>query len=370
MQKSVLGYGSIFHKEDITRLPEISDTSFLGNHTLFYAGRYAIKYIIDCILKERDIATLWMPNYYCPYVKNWLEEKRSSIKYYDIDPFDANAQINWKQFDASDVVLTNNYWGIKANPIPSGTRPLIIEDHSHGWLSEGCVQSKADFCIASLRKTLPIPLSGIAWKPKNGNCTIPLLPINGAAVDHNTDPMTRSWNLMDDAMTKKANCSDPKEKSEFLSSYSQGEMLLRNTQEIFEVQNIHKELIRKALFKDYNSFKKQNLEYIHQNLAPSTAYKLLYLEHPVPFGLLLVFKDKETMASCKHYLIDNAIYPAELWPKNTIAQKYKHLLNLHVDFRYTTDDMRYLVAVINRWSSENHDTDMQKTSEISEKLAP
>ena len=368
MQKSIIGYGSIFHKEDITHLPEISDTSFLGKHTLFYAGRYAIKHIIDSIMKEHSIATLWMPNYYCPYVKNWLEQKLFSIKYYDIDPFDAEAKIDWKQFSASDVVLTNNYWGLKVNPIPTGTRPLIIEDHSHGWLSVGCLGSEADFCIASLRKTLPIPLSGIAWKPNKSKCNIPLLPLEANSQDDDTNPMIMSWNLIDTAMAKKASCLDPKVKSEFLGNYGEGEMIIRDTQEIFTVRNTHEAIIRSVLFKDFNSFKKNNLALVYQNLKSSNAFKFIFLENPIPFGLLLVFKDLATLGDLKRYLIANAIYPAELWPKNYIEQEYKHLLNIHVDYRYNKADMNYLVQVINAWSSQKPDLDTQEESELSKKL--
>lgn len=367
MQKSVIGYGSIFHKEDITHIQDISDTSFLGEHILFYAGRYAIKHVIDCITLTRTIDTLWVPNYYCPYVKNWLEQRPISIKYYDIDPFDTEAQVDWKQFSTSDVVLLNNYWGIKINDIPNGNRPLVIEDHSHGWLSEGCLTSKADFCIASLRKTLPVPLSGIAWKPKLGICEIPLSPLND--IGSGTNPMTESWDLIDTAMSKKAICIDPEEKSEFLSSYGIGEMILRSTQEIFKVQRTHETVIRNYLFKDFNSYKKKNLRFITEGLKDSNNFKVVFRENPVPFGLLLIFKDKVALNSFKKYLIDNAIYPAELWPHNEINQPYKHLLNIHVDFRYDKLDMDYLVRKINQWTYPNTTLDsiaeMQQLKNIS-----
>ncbi len=367
MQKSVIGYGSIFHKQDVSHFPDIPSSSFLGEHTLFYAGRYAIKYIIHCITQERTIATIWLPRYYCPHVKNWLEQEAITVKYYDIDPFNPDAQVDWSPFSTLDLVLVNNYWGIKKNNIPEGNRPLLLEDHSHGWATKGCIESKADFCIASLRKTLPIPLAGIAWKPKNGSCNIPLLPlesINGTG----SNPMTSAWNLIDAAMEKKSACLNPAAKVEFLIEYSQGELLLRNTQEIFSPQKAHEALIRKYLLKDFNAHKARNLFLIEKNIKPSNLFKVVTSNQGVPFGLLLAFKEAATLASFKKFMISKSIYPAELWPNNHIAQAYKFLLNIHIDYRYNENDMNYLANTINEWCAEKSGSNISRGALLKDEL--
>ena len=350
MQKSVIGYGSIFHKEDTTQIKNISNTTFIGEHELFYAGRYAIKHVIYCILEYKNINQIWLPNYYCPYVKNWLEQEFNTIKYYDLDPFDLADTIDWSLFSPNDLVIANNYWGVKENKIPKGDRPIVIEDHSHGWLSKGCVESNADFCIASLRKTLPIPLGGIAWKPEIGTCKIPLKPLKNAGLNAGINPMLRSWDLIDNAMKTKATCTNEEEKIAFLLGYSQGETLLRNTQEIVPLLAKHEADIRENLFKDFNTYKIANLTFILKTLEPSQTFKVIIGNNKFPFGLLIAFKDWELFTNFKQFLITNMIYPAELWPQNRIAQEYKFLLNIHLDFRYNEADLEYISKTINQWT--------------------
>lgn len=256
MHNTIIGFGSIFHKQAIDGIENTSNAHFLGAHELFYAGRYAIKYVIHGILEHQHINAIWIPNYYCPFVKNWLEQEFESITYYDIDPFDATSKIDWSLFTANDIVIANNYWGLKEHQIPNGERPIVIEDHSHGWLSKGCMDSQADFCIASLRKTLPIPLGGIAWKPVKSKCSIPLKPLEKNNIAIETNPMLQSWALIDSAMETKATCNKEEEKSVFLQQYSQGEVLLRNTQEIVPLLAEHETVIRNALFKILTPIKK------------------------------------------------------------------------------------------------------------------
>ncbi|PIB31205.1 hypothetical protein BFP77_02415 [Maribacter sp. 4U21] len=350
MHKRVIGYGSIFHKEDVGHFPDIPNTTFLGAHELFYAGRYAIKHVIHCIRQERILETIWLPKYYCPHVKNWMEQQSITVNYYNIDPFDTKAQVNWSLFPPQDLVLVNNYWGLKDTIIPEGERPLILEDHSHGWLSRGCLDSTADFCIASLRKTLPIPLGGIAWKPKKSTCNIPLKPLEKVNIAKDANPMLKSWELIDNAMETKATCEHEDIKVEFLLTYSQGEMLLRNTQENIQVLTEHESIIRNQLFKDFNTYKKNNLAIIAKELKSSEIFKLIFSENRVPFGLLLAFKDWGILSNFKQFLIANSIYPAELWPQNRLNQEYNFLLNIHMDYRINLKDLQYIAKIINQWS--------------------
>jgi len=64
-------------------------------------------------------------------------------------------------------VLLNNFWGLSSFEYDTKSTITVIEDHTHGWLSEACLNSKADYCIAAIRKYYPIPTGGIAWQPKS-----------------------------------------------------------------------------------------------------------------------------------------------------------------------------------------------------------
>lgn len=348
MNKSILGYGSFFHKTAIDNIPK-TDDSFLGEHHLFYAGRYAMRFIFEAVLKEHEIKTIWLPSYYCPFVKDWLQHTFSQIAYYDIDPFNPRANVNFSEYGTKDMVLVNNFWGLKSNTMPKGERPIIIEDHSHGWLTQGCIESEADFCIASLRKTLPVPLGGIAWKPIKSKSTIAFPSLQKSSTVDMPNAMTASWEAMSMAMEQKGNCEDEKDKNAFLATYNQGESLLRDIQEIIPLQNEHEKIIRNSLFRDFNSFKATNSAYIKTKINQHSSFKLLDANNQVPFGLLLIFKDRESLVDLKQFLVSNAIYPAELWPQNSIAYTFQFLLNIHIDFRYEAEDLDYIAKVLNTY---------------------
>ena len=295
-----------------------------------------------------------MPKYYCPFVKNWLEINFKNIKYYNVNPFDTEAQVDFTPFNQhKDLILVNNYWGLKMYNLPKDQRPIIVEDHSHGWLSKGCIKSEADFCIASLRKTLPVPLGGIAWKPKESKSKVSLPQINSKTNNNTQVTMQTAWSKVQLAMNKKSSCISVKHKNEFLTLYSEGEQLLRDTHEILPLKTEHATVVKHFLFKNFNGYKKKNLNYIKSLLTPNTDFKILDNSNHIPFGLLLIFKDSEKLTTLKKFLISKSIYPAELWPENQIGYNYKFLLNIHIDFRYNTTDLNYIAEKLNLWTAPN-----------------
>lgn len=348
MKNTILGYGSFFQKSQIDGALVVED-SFIKDYELFYAGRYAIKYIFQYISANQVISTIWLPIYYCPLVKKWLENEFDNILYYDINPFDVNEQIDWTLFSTKDLVLVQNYWGLKKTVYPKGERPIIVEDHSHGWLTQGCIESKADFCIASLRKTIPVPLGGIAWKPKSSQSNLPFPMVENKTAPISKSSMNYSWNHIAKAMELKSQARTEQDKKEFLSTYMNGELYLGENFDIIAVEEKHADFIKSYLFMDLNTFKQKNLDYIKNKLDSKEDYKFLPYKAGTPFGLLLIFRDRDAMAHLKKYLIDKSIYPAELWNNNSIPYAYKYLLNIHVDFRYQQKDLDYIAESINDW---------------------
>jgi len=350
MHTTLLGYGSFFHTVPSVDFEEKTTADFLGDYQFFYAGRPAMKYAIELVAAQKPLRYIWLPNYYCPFVKVWIEHEYDTIRYYDLDPFDAKASLDWSLFDADkDLVILNNYWGMKRNILPEGKRPVVIEDHSHGWLSEECMNSVADLCFASLRKTLPLPLGGIFWKPKNSDWEGALYDQNTFRTPKSPAPMDIAWNLMHSAMSQKAQRSSEHESKEFMEDYAQGEVTVRENFELYPVTETHKALLSQWFLKDVGRFKRRNLDYLVPKIKTNTNFKLLTNAVGTPFGLLVLFTDQEILNTFKHYLITKQIYPAELWPRNSIPQTYKHLLNIHVDFRYSEKDLDYMADCINGW---------------------
>ncbi|TDS13431.1 hypothetical protein DFQ03_2720 [Maribacter caenipelagi] len=353
MQKDIIGYGSFIEGTYGRKLPQVTKPDF-GETILFYAGRYALKYLIKRISADTDIDTIWMPQYYCPFVKEWMHHEFDTIKYYYVDPFDASSKIDWSQFKSTnDVVMVNNYWGLKDTDIPDGDRPIIIEDHSHGWLSEGSLNSKADFCFASLRKTLPIPMGGIAWKPKASKSNICLNKSDIFDGYAGVNPMNNAWNTIVGSMQLKENCSEHHQKERYLEQYMNGELMVRSIYDVYEVSAPHADFINQHIHTDFNSFKKRNADYTFSKLHKNNAFKIVRHETKAPFGLLLAFKSLDTLNELKKHLVTNQIYPALLWPKNDLTTTYTYLLNIHMDYRFDTNDLDYIITTINNWITSN-----------------
>ncbi|SHK59224.1 hypothetical protein SAMN04488007_3321 [Maribacter aquivivus] len=353
MQKEIIGYGSFIEGTYGRKLPQVSTPNF-GETILFYAGRYALKYLIKRIQAATPIGTIWMPQYYCPFVKEWMNHEFESIKYYYVDPFDPESKIDWTQFKSTkDLVMVNNYWGLKNTDIPEGDRPIIIEDHSHGWLSEGSLNSKADFCFASLRKTLPIPMGGIAWKPKASKSDISLNNSDIFDSYSGENPMNEAWDTIIGSMELKATCTKNGQKERYLEQYMNGELMVRSIYEVYKVSAAHAAFINQYIHTDFNSFKKKNVDYTYPKLKKSDTFKIVRHETKAPFGLLLAFKSLDTLNELKKHLVTNQIYPALLWPTNDLTTEYTYLLNIHMDYRFDTTDLNYIITTINNWITSN-----------------
>lgn len=351
MNIGLIGYGSFFHEIDYQDLSNEADKGFLNQYQLYYTGRHAIRHLIDTIALTKKIDTIWLPKYYCQHVTHWLKQVYHNIEFYHIDPFDPKKSFDWKNHtNTNDVIILNNFWGLYSYEIPSAEkRPIVIEDHSHGWLSNGCKNSTADFCFSSLRKTLPVPLGGIVWIPEKSNTNIKINDFTESNIVQQEEFITNSWEQMTRAMHLKRKCESLNQKEQYLRIYNTAEQYLHEQHEVIPVKKEHNKFINNFLFKDYTTGKKKNLFYIYEKIEITPFFKIIKKESQASFGLQLAFKSRSIFDDLKTFLVSKSIYPSELWPNNTIECEFKYLMNIHVDFRYTSNDMEYISTNINEW---------------------
>jgi len=349
MTPNHIGYGSFFHAVTANSLKNLEQKNTIENPRFFYTGRHAVKAIIDEIIKTRSIDTIWLPNYYCQHVTSWLKRSFSNIHFYDIDPFEEDSFFSIESFaDGDDIVLLNNFWGIFSYNVPkTPDGPICIEDHSHGWLSPSCLNSNAHYCFASLRKTMPIPLGGVLWRPDGKS-----------ALDESTrfsvDSMfNRAWSDNQTAMMAKTshlkNEKTEISKSDYLELIGKTESFLHKQFDVVEMQTDHIDEILKFFNKDYMCYKQDNLTIAHKFKNYSNLFKVLERPGYTTFGLNLAFKDEKTLNLAKSFLIDHMVYPSELWPNNLLDAKWRYLLNVHLDFRYNSEDIVYISNILELW---------------------
>jgi len=339
--------GSYFHwvdEKEYAKLANNHPAEFDEKYNLFYSGRHAVKYLLNLIDDKKPINKIWMPEYYCQHVANWMKKNYSNLSFYQTHPFKFDSEFTLPNgLQENDVIIINNYWGLTTTEVKDrkGFEGTIIEDHSHAWLSSQSITSNADYCFVSLRKSLPIPLGGICWKPGGE------LP----KVDSPTNKqLYQTWDLMVKAMrTKSEYFNNPNtiDKSIYLKQISDVEDGLDVSLDIVKLRKKDIELIQNFIILDILKIKKKNLVYLHKRIQENDSYNVIKRNGYTAFGLMLLFNNDDQYSSFRSFLIQHGIFASNLWPNN---KKWKHFLNIHVDFRYNKTDMDYILEVIQDWN--------------------
>lgn len=347
-----IGLGSSFHKVSSENIKTFAISDYLKNYQLFYTGRHAIRHLIDHIKVTKKVATIWLPAYYCQHVTSWLREVYSrKIQTYSIYPFDGSTNFTDFSFaQPNDIVILNNFWGLYTYSYPTKkNRPIFIEDHSHGWLSPSCLENTADYCFASLRKTLPVALGGIIWSNS--------LPLPSKATDtREQKDFMLAWDAISKAMSMKTDLLEGYNiinKKDYLALIYRFESFLHKQHNIVALYEAHQKEIELFLNKDYGFYKKENLLYSQLKIKKNALFSLVKVPIGFSFGLCLIFKDRDALNTIKLHLVKNHIYPSELWPDNMLNFDEKYLLNIHIDFRYNFEDMDYITTTLNNFLITN-----------------
>lgn len=331
--------GLIEHNKDMSRL----------SLQFFYTGRNAFTAIIQHILSKKNIDTVWLPSYYCDTVIDLFESQSFHLKYYEINPFKFDEEIDISLYNPNEIVIINNFWGMSSFPeYDQAQRPVIIEDHSHGWLSPACMNSKADYCICSLRKTYPIPMGAIAWSPIH-DFWIPNIGSEDGIIEQARAQLKTVFKRKRTFLKEGGKMMQ----NDYLPLLNEAENLIAESKAAIKPNTSEIAIIKTFLKLSPNEVKINNLREVLSRLKPNNKFKIIVREGYVPFGLLLVFENMEILTSFKNSMIQEQVYPALLWPKAKAHGKWKYLLNIHIDFRYDKENMCYLVEKINDWVKNN-----------------
>ena len=155
-------FGSDFHNIESFNSGRAHLTDVFRGATLLADGRQCIVVLI----RQYGWKRLWMPDYFCYEVIETIKEQTGiEVVLYEDSP-QREGNVEKLLFEDGDVLLRMNYFGMrdlrsnKNIPIP------VIEDHSHDPFGHWALYSDADWCISSIRKSLPLPEGGIMWSPK------------------------------------------------------------------------------------------------------------------------------------------------------------------------------------------------------------
>lgn len=342
----MLEFGSDFHFIELeSQSIEKSLSSYYPSANFYADGRQALIHLYQTQGWER----LWVPSYYCYDVIETLEAAGLFLCFYTDCPSvseDCKALGDIQRqglFRKNDAFLRVNYYGMRSCrscnhlPIP------VVEDHTHDLIGGWALHSTADWCIASLRKTLPIPEGGILWSPRG----LPL-PDSPICMAENEKVAETRWEAME--LKARYLAGDDIDKSAFRSGFLDTEEFFDRAP-ICSIDRRSAEFLRYLDVQDWYIRKRENWNVLRNIRKDCVRVILPDNLGCYPFSLILLFDTFKERDRVRKALIANQIYPAILWsiPPTLEGEVFKFsrtMLSIHCDARYTTADILQMKSII------------------------
>lgn len=319
---------------------------FYPRANLYADGRQALIHLY----KTQGWERIWVPQYFCYDVMESLRQVGLELVFYtDWPEYNGDSKtleaIQKKGlFRATDAVLRVNYYGSRAyRRTEKLAVAAVMEDHTHDLIGGWALNSHADWCIASLRKTLPIPEGGILWSPVGLK-----LPKPPAKLDENERVAATRWEAM--KLKSRYLAGEDVEKASFRAGYVDTEPFF-DTAPVCALDEGSKEYLRSFDIQDWYKRKRENWEILRDIKKESV--RVLGLENYgcYPFSLVLVFDFQTDRDRVRKALIEHQIYPTILWnvPAPTEGEIFKFsrgMISIHCDARYTREDIVTMKSII------------------------
>lgn len=333
-------FGSDYHYIKDLKLRNNLDYQLPSNSRYYANGRQAIQSLIH-FKKWRRI---WMPEYFCYEIIAAIKETGIQVMfYYDNPSINENDSISNILFRKDDVLFRMNYFGLRTKRDNSKILVPVIEDHSHDLIGEWAKGSNADWCIASLRKTLPIADGGILWSPTKHD-----LPKQIESTNESNILAKLRYSAMMDKKSYLQGLSE--KKKEYLGLFAKTESQFKEL-ELSGISSISYTIVNTMDIKEWYEIKKKNWLILSQ--MSYSEVKVLLPEHSdlYPFSLVLKFNNHNKRDLARNYLIKENVYPAILWQipykqNENIVEYGETALSIHCDARYSLKDIEFLKNVI------------------------
>ena len=294
-------------------------------------GRHAL----EALCKFKGWNRIWIPAYFCYEVIEYLKNVGIKVSLYDDHPLKNNDSEVVKNlpYKNGDVILRMNFFGIRGFRSNAGIGVPVIEDHTHDLLSEWAQKSDADYCIASVRKSMPIASGGILWSPRK--LSLPEVVSETAACKAMAEERYEGMKMKRDFLLGKS-----VDKSVFRQKMLKTEELIDK----LSLSGMDEKTIAILRGINYGRWDKRKLENwkLAFNLL-SESFHVLDSIHP--FSIIILCETSEERSSLRDYLIDNLIYPAILWKipnysEYSDARSFsERMLSIHCDARYSKTDI-------------------------------
>lgn len=336
-------FGSDFYTVFNNYLPN-NKVVFPEDSLFAFSGRTALYSVLQHGISYYNWKRFYVPSYYCHEVYDFIKGLDIEIIQYQCLPCTAEFDIDSVD-DASDsAILVVDYFGINKIEINNLKNVIVIEDLTHNLKS--CFLSTADYTFGSLRKVLPIGVGGFLFSNKGND-----LPILGSTLFAEEV----AYKKMSGMYLKKLYLEGISkiEKSVFRELLVSAEECFDKVETISSLPKVVKCELENLDVDKIISIKKNNIKYAKSLLIKNNKYSLFTSDNGNDFALILLFGEPKERDSLKSFLVQKSIYPMILWP-NQVKENLDfqdRILFIHMDFRYSDADVKYIVNQINSFCS-------------------
>ncbi len=298
--------------------PAFAGGRFFGN------GRQALLALF--LSRKLPAGRLWLPDYFCPEVtKDWAEFG-GAINTYAFGPWSKDLDVGSVPAKAGDTVLLLNTLGLFGAPDVSPLRERgvhVVEDHSHDLFSPWARASRADWCIASLRKSLPVPDGGVLWSPAGHD--LPEQPELTTAHELAAAKVFAAMALKRDYME-----GGFPPKPIFRAQYLEGEAGV-SARDLSAASPLTRALLENFPHAEWREQRRAHWQYLAKTAAGLPGLQVIAPKHAeaVPFGLVLALADERARNAFRSYLQERQFYTALLWelePASTLSPSQESLM--------------------------------------------
>lgn len=335
-------HGSDFHLLDYGSAVR-TESPWKSAYTLSGSGRDSLRKLLRHGRRSCGWGKLWLPSYFCSDVTRAAKAEIPSVAIYDDWP-EQSGPTEIKDATAGDIVLRVNYFGLRGPTTARGLQKqglTVIEDHTHDPWSTWARASDADWCFASLRKTLPLPDGGILWSPVGHR-----LPDEDPVESTHETAATRKLAAMALKTLYLQGHAVPKQSFRALALLGERDIASERTSGIFSWS---REQLGQFPIDDWRISKRDNYRIMCDALSELPGGRLLKprTSDACPLAAVIVFHSPELRQHVRESLIAKRVYPAILWPlamRDSAEISEDHLrfsrsmLSVHCDMRYDHDD--------------------------------
>lgn len=368
--------GSEFHI-DLTDTHIRSNTIYdlLDKYNTFYTdyGRTAITLLYEFLCEKSGVLNrkVLLPSYICSSVTRPFPQE--NIVFYDLkENFEMEEQGIYELLESGDfdggIFFLMHYFGTLQNEetlqqiqnLCKRHGITIIEDATHSLLTKE--RTIGDYCVASLRKWMPIPEGGVVYS--NNSLPERWLELKHTGPSHKIEAMVLKQLFLGQADGYRELENVKLINEEYRRMFVEEEEKIGKDGSLFAISDLSAFLLQCEDIEEIRERRAANYcllgELLEQNgmelygwQQNGRSIQSIKEGATVPFTALLSLKDTDR-DQFRSYLAEHKIYCAVHWPIETeeqyqyanVSQWSRQLISLPIDQRYTEAHMRYLAETV------------------------